>query len=516
MNAIPIDLQLAGSVDDGSHYTVAVIREILDADRTELSRGTQFIGRPGTRIHCQNGHVVKIREDLALKPETAIRWVQHALKREQDLGVHHPHKTWFLDHCGDDVIVGNVVPELRPLHTELAGSSDTDWCLEQLASVVELYAQAVSGHNLRLDEGLSNFGLDDVGQLYYLDDEIYRWDRFMAFSQTLGVYLRSLEQLDSPAAERLGARIAEVWTRHYPDPHCPQMIARLVRDIPVVGPDQESWRDALVTGLEGATKGRKRSKKRETSVHRVARAKRVALLADVHSNAPALTATLEALRERGIKDALVLGDVVGYGPHPGDCIRMLQEAGFPIVKGNHDHATASGFSVPGTNKAAKWAIDWTREVLSEAELDWLAGLPNYLHEEGWLAVHGAPMDPNYFYGYVYRATASNNLDYLQTHGIGRCFHGHSHMAAVYFRDADGRDGYEDEDQDVSGYLHSLICPGSIGKTRSGSPGAEFAVLDLTTGSLEMVRVDYALDDALGDMESLGFPEVLRERLRDGM
>lgn len=522
MAARKTTIEILGSLDGGDHYSEADIRNLLDEDKIRLERNTQFVGRLGTRLHRKDGAILKIREDMNLGVKTASRWVrENVVDRERLVNVHHPKKTWFLVYSGDQVSAGNIAPELRPLHIAIEESKDGDWCVDQLAEIVDLYAGMAIEHNLRADEGLSNFGFDDQGKIYYLDDDIYRWDRFIGFCQGIGLYMRTIPQIDEAGWKKLGARVAEIWVKHHPDPHSPRMIARHIRQLPVVNDTQTASRNALVDGLESldraARKKRKAAKVVAMTFEEVMSADRVAVIADIHSNAPALQVVMDKLKEEGVTAGVVLGDVVGYGPHPRECIDIIRKARFAVLKGNHDHATASGFIGPGVNAPAKWVIEWSRELLKKDELEWLDNLPDSMQAGEHFAVHGSPMDPHFFYGYVYRTTATRNLDYLSEHHIRRCYHGHSHMAAVYFRDKEGVDGRDNESahQDIGSQSHSLICPGSVGKTRSGRPGAEMAIFDQPKNALNFEHLDYPLDETVADMERLNFPSILLERLRTG-
>lgn len=513
-------IEILGSVDGGDHYSEKDIRGLLDADKIKLERNTQFVGRLGTRLHRVEGTILKIREDMNLVAKTASRWVtENVVKREQEVAVHHPHKTWFLIFSGDSVRAGNIAPEMKPLHIALEETDDGDWCVDQIAELIDLYAGMSTKHNVRADEGLSNFGLDENEKLFYLDDDIYRWDRFIGFCQGIGLFMRTIPQIDEARWEKLGTKMAEIWVKHHPDPHSPRMIAKLLREVPVVGKQQEANREALVQGLDApeklARKKRKAAKAQAMSFEEVMAADRVAVLADIHANAPALRVVMDKLKDEGIKTGFVLGDVVGYGPHPRECIDIVRQAGFAVIMGNHDHAAASGFIGPGVNAPAKWVIEWSREQMKKDEVEWLANLPDCMQAGEHFAVHGSPMDPHYFYGYVYRTTAPRNLDYLESHEIRRCYHGHSHMAAVYYRDTEGTEGHDDESQDVSGHAQSLICPGSVGKTRSGKAGAEMAIFDQKAGTLTLNHLDYPLDETIADMERLDFPSILLERLKTG-
>jgi len=220
---------------------------------------------------------------------------------------------------------------------------------------------------------------------------------------------------------------------------------------------------------------------------------------------------------------MVLGDTVGYGPHPAACIERLQETELTVIKGNHDHAAATGDSNRGMSKIAKWCIEWTIPQLTAQQRQWLNDLPlelNNSDESGkkWQAMHGAPIDPNYFYAYVYQMTFEQNLDVLAERNLDLCFHGHSHVQGLYVRNNLGLDSFVKPDSSLflEPYKHALICSGAVGQPRDGSVGAQLAIYNQRTFELKFVLVPYAMDKTIADMQRLGFPQTLWERLKQGM
>lgn len=120
----------------------------------------------------------------------------------------------------------------------------------------------------------------------------------------------------------------------------------------------------------------------------------------------------------------------------------------------------------GLSNTVKTVVHWTVEQLSLEHRQWLKDLPEFEETEEWFAVHGAPLDPAFFYGYVSAMTYEDNLSYMQDNNIRVCFHGHSHMAGVFARDKKGMDHQLTEKTvSVSLYNQLLICPGSIGQPR---------------------------------------------------
>jgi len=186
----PERIEVVGSVNAEAPFSEATIRGLLDREApAPLGRGEFFVGRPGTGVVCQDGLVAKTRLDLNLDWPTARRWTEHALSAERSLGLHHPRKTWFLARVEGTNRIGNVAPLLDPLHQALPQQTGEEQrrLLERLLST---YLDAATAMGKRLDEGLSNFGLDGEGRLFYLDDDTYEWDNFLSLAEALGHWLR--------------------------------------------------------------------------------------------------------------------------------------------------------------------------------------------------------------------------------------------------------------------------------------------------------------------------------------
>ena len=146
---------------------------------------------------------------------------------------------------------------------------------------------------------------------------------------------------------------------------------------------------------------------------------RVAVVSDIHSNLAAFEAIIADFGE--VDEVWCIGDVVGYGPDPNECVRRLR--GFPhiCVAGNHDWASVGKVSADVFNSDARAAATWTGEQLTAASRDYLRGLPPRVEREGWTIVHGSPRDP--IWEYVLRTwQASACFGMFTTPG---CFIGHS-------------------------------------------------------------------------------------------
>jgi len=243
----------------------------------------------------------------------------------------------------------------------------------------------------------------------------------------------------------------------------------------------------------------------------------IGLIADVHANLAAFEAVLWAFESRGIQQIMHLGDVVGYGPHPLECIRLCREKDIFCVRGNHDHYVAhSGDVKVAASSSAKWTLDWTVDQLDAEEKEWLAVLPVRHRMKGWMAVHGSPIDKSFFNGYVYNMTAEKNLEYLRSRDIRLCLHGHSHLQGLYAMQGRVVQALSCPQQiDLKQFTAALVCPGSVGQPRGGQVGAEAAVFYPDSCRVEFFSVDYDVERVASDMQANGFPERIVQRLRAG-
>ena len=182
-----------------------------------------------------------------------------------------------------------------------------------------------------------------------------------------------------------------------------------------------------------------------------------ALISDLHGNVPALSTALADARERGAKRVVCLGDMVGYGARPRECLEQIialcgegaAQLGFApglCLKGNHEHALLN--SAEDFNPNARRAIEWTREELTRGDRergyalwDYLGSLEAWGQEEHVLYAHGSPRDPVREYLLPRDARDPGKMAALfqamgeRSGGAAKvCFVGHSHVPAIYYED----------------------------------------------------------------------------------
>lgn len=515
-----LNIEIIGAVDNQQHYAIETIQNLLLFDSEALIIGNDFVGRPGTRIHASETNVIKVRTELNFNKDKSRRWIQQTLKKEQELAVHHPHKTWLLitesneEANTENIAIASICPRLKPLHIELKAAphsnSERQQNLALFKAVFFIYLTLAKNTNVKLDEGLSNFAVSNEGIVYYLDDEYYRWDTFVSFSMMMGVYIRLFTWLDEAFIVELGGILVELLDTIFHDDHCRIIIARQLHSLFMPQGQKESVLHALIDTLTQQRKTIAIPKPPQVP------SRYFALLADIHANYAALDCVLNYLDVHNIHQGIVLGDIVGYNAEPSECIERLQRSNLNIIKGNHDHAVAINDTSRGFSNTAKIAIDWTVNQLSLAQRQWLKELPAFEENDDWFAVHGAPMDPAFFYGYVYNMTYEDNLMHMQNNNMRLCFHGHSHTPGVFARDKSCMDHHIIEPKVIlQSYNQLLVCPGSIGQPRNGCIDSQFAIYDREQQEITFLALPYNSEPTIQKMRDHDFPETLWKRLLTG-
>ncbi|MCP5125088.1 MAG: metallophosphoesterase family protein [Gammaproteobacteria bacterium] len=505
-----MNFSIVDSIEPNQGIDLKTIKEVFNNEVSPLIHGDTFTGRPVTKIIANDNYVIKCHSEYQFNERDSKRWIEQVLAKERQYYVHNPSKTWFYVHQFEQILIANITPKLLPLHIGYKTIPPYD-LLKHMENMADIYFYVAANFNIKLDEGLSNYGIDQYGKLYYIDDDIYKWDNFNSLTQILGVWFRQLEWLSQEHAQKLGVIFRKKLLDNFNDTHWIVVISQQINKLFYANEKQVERKQHFLEGFEASPSTTSKVQQRREGIQE----KKFAILADIHANFPALTAVLSQLDKWGLKDAIVLGDIVGYGPHPMECIHELQKRNFLVIKGNHDHALIAGVPSRGFSPVGRWVLEWTADEVGSTECDWLAALPAYHQQDDWIAVHGAPQDKTFFNAYIYQLTYEENLNYLAEHAIRICLHGHTHIQGAYYH-RKKRHGFEKAKQllleDIN---HCLVCPGSVGQPRSGKTGAEFAIFDQQQKTIHFYQVDYDLEHTIRDMHRYGFPIQLIDRLRKG-
>ena len=238
---------------------------------------------------------------------------------------------------------------------------------------------------------------------------------------------------------------------------------------------------------------------------------RLALLGDIHSNLHALQVVEPHLKDLQPDLTICLGDVVGYGAFPSECITWVREHCDSTVRGNHDHFVALASGADRFNTFAFRALAWTAEQLSEEELDWLGDLPYTDEHEGVRICHGNPIQPE---AWLYVITHHDADFIFRSTEAAITVVGHSHLQGC-FVEGEGVLPLEPGTAAALDGRRIVLNPGSVGQPRDGDPRAAFALLDTSSETVTPHRVEYDVEAARQAIIDADLPAELGDRLRVG-
>jgi len=242
---------------------------------------------------------------------------------------------------------------------------------------------------------------------------------------------------------------------------------------------------------------------------------RCAVISDIHANLLALEAVLADIGDR-VDRIWCLGDLVGYGPDPNECVERVRQEDMISVVGNHDWACLGKLALDEFNPDARQACRWTTQQMSSRSREYLDGLPVSLVMGEFTLVHGSPRAP--IWEYVTNPdSALENLSFFDTRV---CLIGHTHVPLAF---------YAPDQEPTSCERHWLgsleilplnggrwiLNPGGLGQPRDGDPRAPYLILDTETMSVEICRVSYPVEEVQERMEEAGLPSSLIRRLALG-
>ncbi|MBM4162404.1 MAG: metallophosphoesterase family protein [Ignavibacteria bacterium] len=232
---------------------------------------------------------------------------------------------------------------------------------------------------------------------------------------------------------------------------------------------------------------------------------RLAIISDIHGNLEALTAALELIDSRGVDEIICLGDVVGYGANPNECLDLIRQRCMVILLGNHDAAAVDLSIANSFTMNARLSALWTRQALLDKNREFLQSLP-YTKERGEIFLtHGSPYNPD---EWNYIITDFDARDAFQSFTHRICFVGHSHIPAL-FSESGGSPNLTIRDR-------YIINVGSIGQPRDGNPKLSFGLFDTEAWTYENIRADYDVFTAAEKINSAGLPPALAHRLMVGV
>ena len=242
---------------------------------------------------------------------------------------------------------------------------------------------------------------------------------------------------------------------------------------------------------------------------------RYLIISDIHGNLAAFEAVLQ--HATGYDKIWCLGDMVGYGPDPRECIERLRPLNHVCVAGNHDWAVLGKLDLEDFNPDARYACMWSREQLRPEDLTYLEALPQSVVEDGFTLVHGSPRQPIWEY-ILYPSIARPNFTYF---GTQCCLVGHTHTPIIFrLRQSETIETCDALPVPYNGSMliaedRLIINPGSVGQPRDGDARASYLILDTEQRLLEFHRIPYPIEETQARMKERQFPPRLIARLGYG-
>lgn len=240
------------------------------------------------------------------------------------------------------------------------------------------------------------------------------------------------------------------------------------------------------------------------------------MLADIHANLAAFSAVLDDIERRGgVEEFWCLGDIVGYGPEPSQCIELLRKYKHICVAGNHDLAAIGKLDINSFNPDAAFACRWTAQQLSPEDIEYLNNLPLVIEKDDFTLVHGSPREPIWEY-LISKGSAQENFAYFKTKF---CLLGHSHIPFIFRQGEDGSCSFiplSDSIGQVLGSSRMIVNPGGVGQPRDGDPRASYAIYDSDSGVVRLYRVVYDINATQKKMVKNNLPMRLVVRLEHGL
>lgn len=249
---------------------------------------------------------------------------------------------------------------------------------------------------------------------------------------------------------------------------------------------------------------------------------KIGFVSDTHGNLPAFKKVVEHMDTQGVDIKVHLGDIVGYGPYPNECVEMTLQNFNYIVMGNHDSACVNIEESWGFNPLAKEAIEWTAKNTSEENKAILNSLEYGYSVDKLMFVHGSPADT---FDYIFDKSDASRAFSATLVDFDIAFIGHTHVPGVFVNNGSNAISYSRPEQKVGATSafkltipegkKAIVNVGSVGQPRDNDPRASYAVYDTETKEVTFFKVTYDIDLITGKMQRFGFDSRSIMRLLQG-
>jgi predicted phosphodiesterase len=232
---------------------------------------------------------------------------------------------------------------------------------------------------------------------------------------------------------------------------------------------------------------------------------RIAIISDIHSNLEALTKTMEIIDQQSVDEIICLGDIIGYGANPNECIGLVRQRCKIVIKGNHEEAVLDISLAEHFTENARTAIVWTRNQITEENFTYLRSLPLVHRASSAMFVHASPCEPSEW-NYIFEEDAASHA--FQCFSESLCFIGHTHIPAIFSMNGHASVITKNE--------RYLVNVGSVGQPRDWNAQASFGIFDTDRWTYKNIRAPYDVETAMKKIVHTALPAKLGQRLLMGV
>ncbi|MEK7483071.1 MAG: metallophosphoesterase family protein [Planctomycetota bacterium] len=244
---------------------------------------------------------------------------------------------------------------------------------------------------------------------------------------------------------------------------------------------------------------------------------KVGIVADIHANLAAFQTVITYLKNENVEEFYCLGDIVGYNSSPKECLDLVRQHKMIAIRGNHERYVI-GEIHESVKPETMFAIEYTRERLKKEDWEYLEALPNkrQIEKHHFMIVHGSPRDKDEYIinkmEVIVGSIKKLQTDYPE---YTLCFFGHTHHGNILAQGQLITDVKETKTFKLDKKKATLVNPGSVGQPRDQCTKASCGIFDTDTWTMNIIRLDYNIQDTLDRNRAAKFPEALTTRLQQG-
>jgi predicted phosphodiesterase len=238
---------------------------------------------------------------------------------------------------------------------------------------------------------------------------------------------------------------------------------------------------------------------------------RIAIISDIHANIHALEAVEKDIKEQKIDRIFCLGDIINFGAYPKESIDWVKQNCEIVIKGEHDIVVTEPGEVFIPNPYAIEAADWTFDMISEEDFEYIKSLENFYEEPKFILTHDEPSIPG---TYQFLTSLRDAKETFTCFNNQFCFYGHTHLQILFIKDNSGEVKFDQTGKyQIKEGEQYLISVGSVGQPRDKDPRAGYTIIDIDKSVIEFRRVEYDVEKAAQDIKNAGLPEVFANILK---